>query len=169
MSVTTRIRAVAAVLAGLALGYCLFTFGIALLRVSGSSMEPALHDGAFVLVLRPGLDFLFRSGGPRGGDVVVLSVPGSTERVVKRVAATAGQVIAMHDGVVLVDGGRAIAATVPGAFAGHHSFDAVSVKPGHVYVLGDNRLPLASRDSRDFGPVELAAVRGRVVFPRTGL
>jgi hypothetical protein len=69
---------------------------------------------------------------------------------------------------VFVDGARSASAAVASEFAGHGSFPASTVPAGHVFVLGDNRMPLASRDSRDFGPVPLGAVRGRVVLPRTG-
>ena len=163
------LRGVTAIAVGVALGYLAFTFAIALLRVSGSSMEPALHAGALVVVLRPGLDGLLdRSTGPRAGDVVVVTVPGSTERVVKRVVATAGQTVAMQGGLVLVDSQPAGAGVVPAAFAGHGSFPEELVPPGHVFVLGDNRMPLASRDSRDFGAVPIVSVRGRVVLPRAG-
>lgn len=164
------VRGATALLAGLAAGYALFTFGVAVLRVSGSSMEPALHDGALVLVVRPGLDgWLTGSTGPRSGDVVVVTVPGSAQRVVKRVAATAGHTVGMQDGVVLVDGAPAAAVAVPVSFAGHHDLATQTVPSHHVFVLGDNRMPLASRDSRDFGPVEVSALRGRVVLPGTGL
>lgn len=37
----------------------------------------------------------------------------------------------------------------------------VQVPEGHCWVLGDNQA--ASRDSRTYGPVPLALVRGRVV------
>jgi signal peptidase I len=41
------------------------------------------------------------------------------------------------------------------------AFGPVSVPEGHVFVLGDSRAQ--SRDSREFGPVSLEQVRGRVV------
>lgn len=160
-------RAAAGVL-GVALGYLLFTYGLAVLRVSGSSMEPALSAGAVILVVRPGLDALVTgSTGPHSGDVVVLTVPGSADRVVKRVVATAGEAVAMQDGVLLVDGAPAAGGDVSGGLGGRPSFPVETVPPGHVFVLGDNRMPLASRDSRAFGPVPVSAVRGRVVLPAT--
>lgn len=39
-----------------------------------------------------------------------------------------------------------------------------AAEDGTVYVLGDNRAPLASRDSRSFGPVPVTSLRGRVVL-----
>jgi hypothetical protein len=38
---------------------------------------------------------------------------------------------------------------------------AVQVPPGHVWLQGDNLI--LSRDSREYGPVPLALVKGRVV------
>jgi signal peptidase I len=38
------------------------------------------------------------------------------------------------------------------------------VPDAHVFVLGDNRAPLGSRDSRAFGPVPLANVSGRAAL-----
>jgi len=163
-------RSAAALCGGAIIGYLLVTFGAALLRVSGSSMEPTLHAGAVVLVLRPGPNALLRgSSVPRRGDVVVLAVPGNGARVVKRVVATAGQTVAMLDGAVLVDGVLEAAVAVSDRYSGHFSFPVLKVPDGHVFVVGDNRLPLSSRDSRDFGPVSIAALRGRVIAPRTGL
>lgn len=38
----------------------------------------------------------------------------------------------------------------------------VHVPPGHIFLQGDN--PADSVDSRDYGPVPLALVKGRVMF-----
>jgi signal peptidase I len=43
-------------------------------------------------------------------------------------------------------------------------YSKVTVPKGYIYVLGDNRLPGASKDSRTFGPVKLDRVRGVVLF-----
>jgi signal peptidase I len=89
--------------------------------------------------LRAGEVLLVRRprAAPRVGEVVVVRDPRDHHReTVKRVAATAGQ---------LADLGGAVA----------------RVPPGHVAVRGD--APLASTDSRRFGPVPLETVTARVV------
>ena len=49
-----------------------------------------------------------------------------------------------------------------GPFSSIHN--DLTVPQGHIYVLGDNRLPGESKDSRTFGPVSTSRVEGRVVF-----
>ena len=70
---------------------------------------------------------------------------GPTENVVKRVAAVGGETVALH--------GRGSRASAGAA--------AVTVPPGHVWLMGDNAP--ASRDSREYGAVPLGLLRGRVV------
>jgi signal peptidase I len=38
----------------------------------------------------------------------------------------------------------------------------IRIPEGQLYVMGDNRAPLASQDSRRFGPIEAGSVLGRV-------
>lgn len=155
--------AATALAAGVALGAAIYLWALAPARVSGDSMLPALSDGDVVLLIRPGLDRLLGgSGGTAPGDVVALISPFERTLIVKRVVAGAGASVVIDDGVVRVDG--APVGWGSEELRGGVNAAASVVPPESVYVLGDNRLPLASRDSRSFGPVPLPSLRGRVVL-----
>lgn len=124
-------------------------------------MEPGLRDGDRVLATRG-------YGDPHPGDVIEvdtdLFAQGNGGRVLKRVVAVGGDTIR-------VDSGRAIVNGVPESSAGllyserDVSVGELTIPPGTVYVLGDNR-PV-SLDSRFYGPVPLDAVKGRLLFRYT--
>ncbi len=133
------------------------------MRVSGDSMAPTHPSGSVVLVVRPGLDRLLGTPAPaRPGDVVVVAAPGGG-LTLKRVVAVGPSTIEIAAGRVTVDG-EPVPAPVTGQ-AGSSDLPPTRLEPGEVFVLGDDRRPLASRDSRDYGPLPASALRGRVVAP----
>lgn len=133
-------------------------------RVAGDSMEPALLSGDRVLLTR-GYEH------PEAGDVVsftVLSPHGQPERLIKRVVAVPGDTVQVVGDVVYVNGELSNAAPTARVGTGGDPRLELAVPPGTVYVLGDNR-PVAL-DSRFFGPVSLASIRGAgvaVIWPPT--
>lgn len=161
----------AATLAGLLIGI----FGVAVARVSGHSMQPTLHDGDRVLVLRTGA-WLHRLGlgAYRTGDIVTFPDPtrhvGGLQQLlgghllIKRIVAGPGRRVALDDGRLVVDGRRLPEPYLAHAFRGSGSIPPLRVPAGHVYVMGDNRHPMASFDSRSFGPVRSHSIVGRAVM-----
>jgi signal peptidase I len=124
-------------------------------RVYGQSMEPNLHTDQRLIVEK----ISYRFHGPRRGDIVVLEQPGcdDCELLIKRVVGLAGEVIAVHDGKVYVDGEPLDEPYLTGMTGGHYGPERVP--PLHVLVLGDNRG--ASNDSRAFGPIHRDEILGR--------
>jgi signal peptidase I len=93
-------------------------------------MAPTLEPGSLLLTLPV--------RRPRRDEVVVVIDPRDrTRRQVKRVVGLSGEVVAVPAGRRCPDG-------------------RLTVPPGHVAVLGDNRA--ASTDSRTYGPVPLGLV-----------
>lgn len=170
------------------LGLALTQLGFTFMRVSGESMEPTLHDGELVLVVRSAAAGLLAALGAMPplatvGDVVALSDPqarpasdeplaaflwGVRRRffgplLAKRVVAGAGETISYRAGVRFLGDEPRPEPWLDEEHAGFASARRVTVPPGHVFVVGDNRLPLASRDSRAFGPVDVSDLRGLIV------
>lgn len=134
--------------------------------VEGNSMQPTLQNHNVLIV--ESISTRFR--GARQGDIVVLRIPelltGDEKYAIKRVIATENQHVVISDGKVYVDGiplEEPYTNQVP-TLAGNDLYDDLIVPEGCVYVLGDNRLPDKSRDSRIFGPVNKDRIIGRAVF-----
>jgi len=109
--------------------------------MDGPSMEPTLADqGEYVIENL--LSYKFRDIAR--GDLVTLQSPLDPFRVVcKRVIGIAGDIICVDP-----TGTKA------------PSTEHVIVPKGHVWVIGDNAA--LSRDSRDYGPVSTALIRGKL-------
>ena len=150
-------------------------------RVEGSSMEPGLHDGQYLLVnkaiyfkldtarlskylpfVRAGEDplrFLFR--GPQRGDVIVFHYPRDPSRdFIKRVVAVPGDTIQIRDGVVHVNNIRLDEPYITAL--GHYDYDQAVVPPESYFVLGDNRNN--SFDSHSWGFVPSDYIIGQAIF-----
>jgi signal peptidase I len=88
--------------------------------------------------------------------------------VIKRVVGLAGETLRIEQGRVWIDGVPLDEPFLgPNPYRGG-SFGPITIPPGHIFVLGDNRSPLASRDSRLFGTVQNDTLAGRataVVWP----
>ncbi|NLX64028.1 MAG: signal peptidase I [Clostridiaceae bacterium] len=141
--------------------------------IVGSSMSPTLRDGDVVIFesITP------RFGKIEQGDIVSLRIPeilGGKNRkfAVKRVIATENQHIEIRDGKVFVDGLVLIEdyANNVETQIDNTLYSDMIVPEGCVYVIGDNRLPEESYDSRAFGPIKEDRITGKCwirIYPFT--
>ena len=132
------------------------------ITVSSDSMEPTVAAGSVVWLDKAGP----RLTGVQPGRLVVFTGPDDGEMpnealLLKRVVATQGQTVAIRDGVLYIDGLEAREAYVNRRTIDGVYFGTVTVPPGHLFVLGDNREN--SIDSRDFGPIPVSALQGAVL------
>jgi signal peptidase I len=133
--------------------------------VEGRSMLPGYRPGRVVVVLRCAYGLRWPSGGylatwapPRRGDVVAAANPRSGKPVLKRVAAAGPTALVVEAGRLLGPG-----IDVELGEAARARFGPVPALPaGRYLLLGDN-LP-ESLDSREYGPVPIEAIFGKVLF-----
>jgi len=134
--------------------------------VSGESMENTFHDADRYIV-----SSLFYS--PKQNDIVVFqpfhNIWGEDERLwVKRVIATEGQTVDIDpvSHTVYVEGKELTEPYIYGQTLLISQQFPITVPKGHVFVMGDNRNPGCSRDSRDasVGCIDTRRIVGHVIF-----
>ncbi|MBN1934392.1 MAG: signal peptidase I [Anaerolineae bacterium] len=124
--------------------------------IDGSSMEPNLHHGQYLLVAR----FSYWFQKPQRGQVIVFRSPISQERdLIKRVIGLPGEMVVVRGGQVLIDGQPL---DEPYANPTPYNGGPWQLDENQVFVLGDNRS--ASMDSHNWGPLTLDRIIGKAWF-----
>jgi signal peptidase I len=141
------------------------TFVAQITVVEGNSMEKTLHNNDRLIIEKISPRF----GKLSRGDIVTLDVSDlkslvHNSPIIKRVIGIEGDLIEIKDKKVYVNGNvlEENYTNVEGTDEGN--FSKVTVPPGQIYVIGDNRMPGGSNDSRNIGPLELNRVGGRAIF-----
>ena len=160
-------------------------------RVEGHSMRPTLDGGEYLMVnklayIRVDLERLSKlvpfwevdspkklhlplAHDPRRGDVIVFHAPTKPVDFVKRVVGLPGEKLEISDGSVYIDGerldepylARVNLADSMGCIPKLERHDC-TLQNDQYFVLGDNRG--SSNDSRDWGPISVEAIVGKVWF-----
>ncbi len=126
------------------------------IRIDGSSMEPNLHHGEFVIVSK----INYKIGEPERGDVVVFDFPRNiTQEYIKRVIGLPGEEIKIEDGQVYVNG---VALTEPYLKMEPRYEGEWLVQENELFVLGDNRNN--SSDSHNWGMVPMDNIVGEALL-----
>ena len=122
-------------------------------QVRGSSMEPALHDGQYLVISK----LTYWVHPPERGDIIVFHPPNSpSDDYIKRVVGLPGEQVEIRDGAIWVSGVRLDESYVtnPGLYSG-----AWSLEDEEYFVLGDNRSN--SSDSHSWGVLPYENVVGK--------
>ncbi len=132
-------------------------------EVIGRSMEPTYYEGEFLLADK--VSYFVRT--PKQGEVVIFKYDENHDYI-KRVIAVPGDTVSVNNGKVFVNGEQLDESEYldDSVFTANGNYftagRVVTVMEGTVVAFGDNR-PHSS-DSRNFGPIELEKIKGRVIW-----
>lgn len=122
-------------------------------QASGNAMFPAIKDGDLVIAFRIQQEYA-------KNDVVVYTEDSETH--IGRIVARASDVVTLDDsGNLLVNGNNQAGEILYPTYAKDGLTYPYAVPEGHVFVLGDYRTQTG--DSRDFGPIPMENVQGKVI------
>lgn len=126
-------------------------------RNDGFAMQPALSNGEYLLADRQAYH---QQQLPQRGDVVLLSLPDSNQRLlVKRIIGLPGEVVTIAQGQVLINGTPLNEAYIASQAKYRGEW---KVTAGNYFVLGDNRND--SSDSHIWGLVPYENIVAKVVW-----
>ena len=138
-------------------------------RIDGTSMEPNVHNGEYVIVNKTAYWF---GHNPQRGDVVVFQAPDQPQNDrVKRVIGLPGETVEVTpDGTVYITDINGNRSKLEEPYLPTHhsgaSYDPKIVPEGEYFVMGDNRS--VSYDSRNGGPVPRSNIIGKawlIIWP----
>lgn len=125
-------------------------------QVQGSSMLNTLHTGDRVIVNKIKLKFTKL----QRGDIIVMHFNPADEDYIKRVVGLPGDTVQLIDGYFYINGEKFVEDYISGDYTHPINKTEWELKDGEYFVAGDNRNPGKSKDSRDFGPVNINDIKG---------
>lgn len=139
----------------------MFTFFWRFVGVQGPSMQPTLYENDWLAVASC-------PKAPKAGDIVIITQPNAfDEPIVKRVVATEGQTVDIHDGHVYLNGEKIVETYIsPDVMTEREDLDnyPLTVPEGQVFVLGDNRSHSSDSRSSAIGLIDADYILGTVSF-----
>lgn len=157
-----RINLLKFLLISISLALLIRTFVINSTIIDGNSMYPTLQNGERLLVNN--VAYIF--GHPKRGDVISLKAPDAeSENYVKRVVGLPGDKVVIESGKVYLNGKEYVENyEKTGTYTESDNGKSWVISEDEIFVLGDNREPYASKDSRTLGPIDIRKLRGKVFF-----
>jgi len=167
---------VEAILIAIVIALFIRTFVVQAFKIPSGSMKPTLQIGDHILVSKFSYGVKIPYTGkvilpvndPQRGDIVVFKFPVDPRKdFIKRVIGVGGDVVEIHDKTIYINGKRlnhdvgvyTDSRTIAGSLKPRDNFGPITVPPGALFVMGDNRDE--SFDSRFWGFVPVRDVSGK--------
>lgn len=145
-----------------AIAFCVRQFVGGTTTVRGNSMDPTLQNGDVLIVSKiPTYNYDFKRA-----DIAIIDAPDQEERelYVKRIIGLPGEKIRLVNGNILINGMKLKENYTEDIPTLPNSESEWTLGNDEYFVLGDNRQPGASNDSRYFGPINKNLIEGVATF-----
>lgn len=142
------------------------TFLFNIIEVKGSSMHPTLEEHDRLILKK--YEAVLKIEDYVRGDIVVFKSPLKNDNryFIKRVIGVPGDTIDIMNGKLYINDEEIIESYIENdSYTESLNFgENHTVQENELFVLGDNRLPGKSNDSRSFGSVSIEQVEGKIVL-----
>ena len=136
------------------------TFLFNTVKVQQTSMYPTLKPNDIILS-----SSLYRFKGDfKRGDIIIFKSVNENKLLIKRIIGLPGEVVEFYDGTIYIDGkelDEKYFDEKPYTLSNTNKF---VLKDNELFVLGDNRTPNGSMDSRAFGPINIKSIRSHPFY-----
>lgn len=132
----------------------IFTFAY----VKGISMEPTLSEKDMLFCFVPKKYY-----GMERGNIIIFKSPVENKTYIKRIIGLPGDLINIRDGVVYVNGEVYNENYISNSYTMALNATTVKLSNDEYFVMGDNRNPNESNDSRMFGPIKKKSIKAVVL------
>lgn len=147
---------------GIVAFFCIFQFFFKTTLVSGESMLPTYTNRELLLLSTQ----VYNKESPSYQDVIVFELQENNKKrlLVKRVIGEEGDQIKIHEGKVYRNNQLLKESYIAASYTEGEM--QLTVPKNHVFVMGDNRNPGKSLDSRyrEVGFIHKDQVKGKIVF-----
>lgn len=142
------------------------TFIFNIVYVKGDSMSPTLEERDRLILKK--YETLLKIEDYQRGDIIIFKSPleNDDRSFIKRIIGLPGDQIIISNGDLYVNDQN-----IEEPYIAKDSFtepltygDDYIVLENEIFVIGDNRLPGKSNDSRSFGSIPLNHVEGKIIF-----
>lgn len=157
-----NLREVISIILIVLLAFTAIHFTLQSFKVNGTSMEPSINNGQYLLVEK--LRYHFSS--PGRGQIIVFYEPQLSggklikgQKLIKRIIGLPGETLQIKGGQIYIKGMRLEEDPDFGPISYYGNY-SVTIPADEYWVIGDNRAN--SLGSEDFGPVPRDFIVGRV-------
>ena len=152
----TVAKIIAAVVIAAVLLLNLFSWQIQVVRYKGNGMEPNLHSGQTLVILK--------TQNVEPGDIIAFYY--NNQILVRRVICAGGSQISIgNDGAVTIDGEALEEPYLNSASMGQCNLTfPYYVQPGHVFVMGDDRVIAMDSRLSEIGAIPTDRIIGKVII-----